>query len=203
MDKPLTIEEKAKIRKDFDNAKPEDRKGKRLKWPFGSWGKVKAAEMKPDQLNVIYLNQKLGIEILQTKIYGGNFLVIREKVYRFAASKVWRYKNYSFVVAKEWDRELVGREDYEAVVSQGAVRTPLNDPVLIKALIQAKLGEKKAMPMNWIWIVALVIGLLVGASFLFKGGGAPADTTGTGATDIPTPTQTASVPETIEVTPNG
>jgi len=167
----MTVEEKAKLRKDYSNAKPEDKKMRKLKWPFKGWQKVKKSEAKPDQINVIYLNQKLGIEILQVKIYGGNFLVVREKVYRFAASKVWRYKNFSFCVAKEWDRELVGREDYEAVVSQGSVRSPLNDPVLIKALILAKLAEKKSVPMNWIWIVVLVIGLLVGASFLFKGGG--------------------------------
>ena len=100
MAKQLTEEEKTKLKAAFNNTKPEEKITRKLKWPFKSWGKVKKAEQKPDQINVIYLNQKLGIEILQTKIYGGNFLVVREKVYRFAASKVWRYKNYSFCVAK-------------------------------------------------------------------------------------------------------
>ena len=122
MDTPITETEKAKLKDDYKKVPVEQRKPKHLKWPFKGWAKAKKAEAKPDQINVIYLNQKLGIEILQTKIYGGNFLVIREKVYRFAASKVWRYKNFSFCVAKEWDRELVGREDYEQVVSQGSVR---------------------------------------------------------------------------------
>ena len=108
MDKPITEQEKEKLKVEYKKADPKDKAHKKIKWPFKGWPKVKKAEQKPDQINVIYLNQKLGIEILQTKIYGGNFLVIREKVYRFAASKVWRYKNFSFCVAKEWDRELVG-----------------------------------------------------------------------------------------------
>jgi hypothetical protein len=171
MDQPITSEEKAKLKEQYSQVSPKDKKPKGIKWPFKNWGKVKAAEKKPDQINVIYLNQKLGIEILQTKIYGGNFLVIREKVYRFAASKVWRYKNFSFCVAKEWDRELVGREDYEEVVSQGSVRSPLNDPVLIKALIQAKLAEKKQAQMSWIiWVILGIIGAAA-AYFIFAGGG--------------------------------
>jgi len=176
MAEPLTSEEKIKLKESIGKAKPEEKITRKLKWPFKNWTKVKKAEAKPDQINVIYLNQKLGIEILQTKIYGGNFLVVREKVYRFAASKVWRYKNFSFCVAKEWDRELVGREDYEAVVSQGSVRSPLNDPVLIKALIQAKLAEKKQVQMNWIiWVILGVIGLAA-AFFIFGGGGGTVDT---------------------------
>ena len=174
MAKPLTVEEKTRLREAFNKAKPEEKKTKKLNWPFKNWMKIKKAEQKPDQINVIYLNQKLGIEILQTKIYGGNFLVVREKVYRFAASKVWRYKNFSFCVAKEWDRELVGREDYESIVGQGSVRSPLNDPVLIKALIQAKLAEKKQVQANWIlWVIIGVIALA--AVFLLFGGGGGAE----------------------------
>jgi len=173
MDQPITPVEKAKLKEDYKKADPKDKKLRKIKWPFKGWNKVKQAEKKPDQINVIYLNQKLGIEIIQTKIYGGNFLVIREKVYRFAASKVWRYKNFSFCVAKEWDRELVGREDYEEVVSQGSVRSPLNDPVLIKALIQAKLAEKKQVQANWvIWVIIGIV--VVAGAFLLFGGGKPA-----------------------------
>lgn len=171
MDKPITTEEKTKLKQDYSKAKPDDKKIKKLQWPFKGWQKVKKAEAKSDQINVIYLNQKLGIEIIQTKIYGGNFLVIREKVYRFAASKVWRYKNFSFCVAKEWDRELVGREDYEEIVSQGSVRSPLNDPVLIKALIQAKLAEKKQVQANWVLWVIIGVVAIAGMFLLFSGGG--------------------------------
>jgi hypothetical protein len=172
---PLTEAEKSQFKEAFAKTKPEEKITRKLKWPFKAWGKVKKAEKKPDQINVIYLNQKLGIEILQTKIYGGNFLVVREKVYRFAASAVWRYKNYSFVIAKEWDRNLVGRSDYDAVVSQGSRRSPMNDPVLIKALIQAKLAEKKQISTNWIiWVILGIIGLAA-AFFIFGGGGNPAD----------------------------
>ena len=175
MKEQITAEEKAKFKEEYKKLNPSEKKTKKIKWPFKGFNKVKKAEAKSDQINVIYLNQKLGIEIIQTKIHGGNFLVIREKVYRFAASKVWRYKNFSFCVAKEWDRELVGREDYEEVVSQGSVRSPLNDPVLIKALVQAKLAEKKQVQTNWlIWVI---IGIVVvgGAILLFGGGGGGAN----------------------------
>ena len=187
-DKPITEEEKAKLREDYKKADQKDKKLKKIKWPFKNWQKVKKAEPKPDQINVIYLNQKLGIEILQTKIYGGGFVVIREMVYRYSAGDVWRYKNFSFIVIKSWDRSPVGRSDYNEVVSQGSVRSPLNDPVLIKALIQAKLAEKKEIKTGWVIWVIVAIAVLGGAFLLFGGGGGtPAPAVNAGVAEVPTP----------------
>jgi hypothetical protein len=111
-----------------------------------------------------------------TKIYGGNFLVIRNHVYRFNPDRVFSFSKYKAVIAREFDRELVGIDDYEElVIKDFASKNPggrvnIDDPVLIKALIAAKLSEKPAMggSAKWIIIALVALGLIVGF-FLLTG----------------------------------
>ena len=61
----------------------------------------------------------------------------------------------------------------------------MNDPVLIKALIQAKLAEKKQQQMNWIiWVILGIIGLAA-AFFIFGGSGGSAPQTDAGVAAPP------------------
>jgi hypothetical protein len=131
---------------------------------------------KSDEILVFLINLKKQIEgPILVKIYGGNFLVIRNHVYRFNPDRVFSFGKYKAVIAREFDRELVGIDDYEDLVVQDFLsknpggRVNIDDPVLIKALIAARLSEKPVMKMGmgkWIIIIAVIIGLVVGFFYL-------------------------------------
>ena len=136
--------------------------------------KMNKSLKKPDMILVFLLNLKKQIEgPLTTKIYGGNFLVIRNHVYRYNPDRVFRFGKYNAVIAREFDRELVGIDDYQELVIKDYVsgnpgrRINTDDPVLIKALIQAKLGEKPQIKSStWIIIALAAVGLIVGFLWL-------------------------------------
>jgi len=121
---------------------------------------------KTDEILVFLLNLKKQIEgPILTKIYGGNFLVIRHRVYRFNPDRVFSFSKYKSVIAREFDRELVGIDDYQEVVMKDFTsanpgsRVNIDDPVLIKALIQAKLGEKPKQKIGG--TKAIIIGIII------------------------------------------
>jgi len=127
---------------------------------------------KADMILVFLLNLKKQIEgPLLVKIYGGNFFVIRSHVYRFNPDKVFSFGKYKAAIAREFDREMVGIEDYEELVAKDfssanpGGRVNIDDPVLIKALIAARLSEKPTTtisPAKWIVIGLILIGVVVG-----------------------------------------
>lgn len=146
---------------------------------FGKRAAMNKSLKKPDFILVFLLNLKKQIEgPILTKLYGGNFLVIRNHVYRFNPDRVFSFSKYKAVIAKEYDRELVGVDDYQELVLKDytsknpGARINVDDPVLIKALIQARLGEKPVTSSSkMIIIILIIIGVAVGAFFLFGGGG--------------------------------
>lgn len=184
----LDIEDKPKIkvkitRQELEQVKKEyaEDKGKNIvrtfKWPWSKKMQMNQSAKKPDEICVFLLNLKRVIEgPIITKIYGGNFLVIRHHVYRFNPERVFTMGKYKAVIAREFDRELVGIQDYEELVRKDyASKTPgervnINDPVLIKAIIQARLSEKQPMAggSKWIIIALVIVGLIVGF-FLLTG----------------------------------
>jgi len=187
----VTKEEYERVRKAYleDNQKPRQK-------PFGKFfGGAKKRNMnkslkKPDQILVFLLNLKKQIEgPLLAKIYGGNFMVIRNHVYRFNPERVFSFAKYKAVIAREFDRELIGIDDYKDLVVNDFIsknpgaRVNIDDPVLIKALIQARLSEKpKAQGgTKWIIIALAVVGLIVGFFLL------TAKKTPTTVTPTPTP----------------
>lgn len=177
----MTKEEYEKVKKEFmeDKEKKEKKKKPNFNKLFG-YGKrsiMKKSLKKPDEVLVFLLNLKKQIEgPILTKVYGGNFMVIRNHVYRFNPDRIFSFSKYKAVIAREFDRELVGIDDYEELVMQDfssqnpGGRVNIDDPVLIKALIAAKLSEKPqaSAGMKWIWIVLAVVGLIVGF-FLLSG----------------------------------
>jgi len=125
---------------------------------------------KPDTVLIFLLNLKKQIEgPLLVKIYGGNFFVIRSHVYRFNPDKVFSFGKYKAGIAKEYDREMVGIDDYEDLVKKDFAsanpggRVNIDDPVLIKALIAARLSEKPKTtitPGKWIFIGIVIIAII-------------------------------------------
>jgi len=116
-------------------------------------------------------------------------MVIRNHVYRFNPERVFSFAKYKAVIAREFDRELIGIDDYKDLVVNDFIsknpgaRVNIDDPVLIKALIQARLSEKpKAQGgTKWIIIALAVVGLIVGFFLL------TAKKTPTTVTPTPTP----------------
>jgi len=170
---PITKKEYDKVKEEYT----EDQKNKvveKKKVKFFKFGKIQQMNKtlkKPDEILVFLLNLKKQIEgPIITKIYGGNFLVIRNHVYRFNPDRVFSFGKYKAVIAREFDRELVGIDDYKELVEKDFAsknpggRVNIDDPVLIKALIAAKLTEKSQTPMNgkWIIIILVIIGLIIG-----------------------------------------
>lgn len=172
----MTREQYDKIKSEYlADQKPKfNQKGNPMRKPgfnqffkMGKRGLMKRSLKTNDQILVFLLNLKKQIEgPILTKIYGGNFLVIRNRVYRFNPDRVFSFGKYKSVIAREFDRELVGVDDYQDVVMQDFAsqnpgsRVNIDDPVLIKALIQAKLGEgdkKKSIG----GVKAIVIGVIV------------------------------------------
>ena len=133
---------------------------------FGKRAIMKKSLKKTDEILVFLLNLKKQIEgPILTRIYGGNFLVIRNRVYRFNPDRVFSFGKYKAEIAREFDRELVGIDDYQEVVMRDfasanpGARVNIDDPVLIKALIQAKLGEKPKTSLGG--TKAIVIGIIL------------------------------------------
>ena len=179
----MTREEYDKVKSEYlaDQQPKFNERGKPIRKPgfnqffkMNKRGLMKKSLKKTDEILVFLLNLKKQIEgPILTKIYGGNFLVIRNRVYRFNPDRVLSFGKYKSVIAREFDRELVGIDDYQEVVMKDFTsenpgsRVNIDDPVLIKALIQAKLGEKPKTNMGakpiiiGIIIVAVVIGFFM------------------------------------------
>jgi len=175
----MTREQYDKVKSEYlaDQNKPDPRvkkPGFNHFFKFGKRALMKKSLKKNDEILVFLLNLKKQIEgPILTKIYGGNFLVIRNRVYRFNPDRVFSFGKYKSVIAREFDRELVGIDDYQEVVMKDfasanpGARVNIDDPVLIKALIQAKLGEKAKMSMGakpiiiGIIIIAVIIGFFM------------------------------------------
>ena len=142
---------------------------------FFKWRKRMAMNKslkKADEVLVFLLNLKKQIEgPILTKIYGGNFMVIRNHVYRYNPDKIFSFGKYKSVIAREFDRELVGVDDYQELIGRDMAsgnpgqRVNINDPVLIKALIAARLSEKPIANTGnakWVILGLLAVGLIIG-----------------------------------------
>lgn len=171
--KDLIAERKEKL------ANPKQ-KEKKFNWNWGTRSELNKGK-KPEMIVALLLNLKGGLEIMPTRIYGGNFLVIRNHIYEFSPRNVHSMNKWKIVIAREWDRKLVGHDDYDEVVladwtSQNpGRRINIDDPVLIKAVILAHLSEKqKEGNSKWLWIVGFGLIGLIAAFFIFGGKSKPA-----------------------------
>jgi hypothetical protein len=195
----ITREEYDKLKKEYTEDQSSPNKKKQPKFnSYFKWGKrrvMNKSMKKSDDILVFLLNLKKQIEgPLLTKIYGGNFMVIRNHVYRFNPDRVFSFGKYKAVIAREFDRELVGINDYEELVVKDFLsknpggRVNIDDPVLIKALIAAKLSEKPGVAggMKWIVIALIIIGVAVGF-FMLTSKKTPAPTNNVNIVNVTTP----------------
>lgn len=169
----ITKEEYAKIKEELAKEQSEPmKKPFKFKWPWAKRSAMNKSVKKNDEILAFILNLKHGFEgPILTKIYGGNFLVIRNRVYRYNPGRVFTMGKYKVVLAREFDRELIGIEDYDNLIAkdEDGNRVNINDPILIKAVLNAHLSEKPAMAASkWIWIALIAVSVIVGF-FLLTG----------------------------------
>lgn len=171
----MTKEQYEKLKADYQHDKvvqPIKQPTFNSHFKFGKRMDMNKSLKQPDTILIFLLNLRKQIEgPLLVKIYGGNFFVIRNHVYRFNPDKVFSFGKYKAGIAKEYDREMVGIDDYEELVQKDFAsknpggRVNIDDPVLIKALIAARLSEKPVTTMSmgkWILIGLVIIGVCVG-----------------------------------------
>ena len=182
----MTREEKELFMKDIDEEKAEKarltvegdvemKKKKKafFKWPAKKRSIMKKGVKKPDHILFFVLNLKKELEgPVLTKIYGGNFIVFRNHVYRYNPSRIFTMGKYKVAIGREYDRELVGIDDYNEVVAEGGNRSNIDDPVLIKAVIMAHLSEKAPVSSSTWIIVGIAVLAAIGA-FIYFGSPSP------------------------------
>ena len=161
--------EKARLNAEGDVQMKKEKKKSFFKWSGKKKSLMRKSVKKPDHILFFVLNLKKELEgPVLTKIYGGNFLVFRNHVYRYNPSKIFTMGKYKVAIGREFDRELVGIDDYEDVVAAGGNRSNIDDPVLIKAVIMAHLSEKTPISSSTWIIVGIAVLAAIGA-FLYFG----------------------------------
>lgn len=168
----ITPEQQVKLKADMEAEKVNPTKLKVFKWPWNKKSKMNKTTKQSDQIIVFMITSKKTLDIKTTKIFSGNFFVINNRVYEFDPSTVLSMGKYKLVVARDYDRKCVSVNDYQELLLKDFAsnnpgnRVNVNDPVLIKALIQARLDERKPIGGNKIWIIVVVIIAII-AGFLW------------------------------------
>jgi hypothetical protein len=150
--------------------KKSETKEKKKQWKYPSkWtSKAKKASKLRDTVLVFYLNIKGEIEQpMLVPIYGGNMVVIRDKVYEVDPRAMWTIriginKIYKVMIIKEIDRRPVSNLDWDDIRRRGDATD--GDEFLIKAALKAQVVQatKKAISKGILIIVGLaVIGFLI------------------------------------------
>lgn len=149
---------------------------KKKPWPIPfKWkSKGKQAEKKKDTILVFFLNIKGEIEQpMVVPIYGGNMIIIRNKIYEVDPRAIWSLKTggwgsktYKCLIVREIDRRPVSNLDLDEVKRRGDSTD--SDEFLIKAALKAQTTQT-IKPMNkTILIIAGIAILALIAYFLLK-----------------------------------
>jgi hypothetical protein len=129
--------------------------------------KAKRAEKKRDAVLVFYLNIKGELEQpMIVPIYGGNMVIIKNKVYEVDPRAFWNMKVgfnriYKLLIIKEIDRRPVSNLDWDDIRIRGDATD--SDEFLIKAALRAQIttAAKKLGRGAIIIIIIAIAALLV------------------------------------------
>jgi hypothetical protein len=140
-------------------------KKKSWKWPHTWKGKAKRATKSRDHVLVFYFTIKGELDTFIVPIYGGNMVIIKNKVYEFDPRAVWTtkigFKWYKLLAIKEIDRRPISNLDLDEIRKRGDSTD--SDEFLIKAALKAQVQTTaKAVSKGLIILIAvLVIGGLL------------------------------------------
>jgi len=152
--------------------KKTETKAKKKPWKFpGSWKqKAKRSQKRRDAVLVFYLNIKGELETpMVVPIYGGNMVIIRNKVYEVDPRAIWNVKagfnkTYKLLIIKEIDRRPVSNLDWDDIRVRGDATD--SDEFLIKAALKAQMTTT-AKQMGKGVIIIIVIAIVAGLVFFF------------------------------------
>lgn len=145
--------------------KDTELKKKIWKWPYSWKSKIKKSSKNRDAVLVFYFTIKGELETFIVPIYGGNMVIIRNKVYEFDPRAVWTtkigFKWYKLLAIKEIDRRPISNLDLDEIRRRGDSTD--SDEFLIKAALKAQVQTAaKAVSRGLIILIAvLVIGGLL------------------------------------------
>jgi len=145
--------------------KDTEKKTKPWKWPYSWKSKIKKSSKNRDAVLVFYFTIKGELETFTVPIYGGNMVIIRNKVYEFDPRAVWTtkigFKWYKLLAIKEIDRRPISNLDLDEIRRRGDSTD--SDEFLIKAALKAQVQTAaKAVSRGLIILIAvLVIGGLL------------------------------------------
>jgi hypothetical protein len=147
--------------------KDTSEKQKKWKWPYGWKIKAKKSSKLKDSVLVFYLTIRGELETVIVPIYGGNMVIIKNKVYEFDPRAVWTtkigMKYYKVLVIKEIDRRPVSNLDLDEIKRRGDSTD--SDEFLIKAALKAQVQTTaKAVGKGIIILIAVIV---IGALLVF------------------------------------
>ncbi len=135
------------------------------RWPYSWKSKIKKASKFKDLVLVFYFTIKGELDTFIVPIYGGNMVIIKNKVYEFDPRAVWTtkigFKWYKLLAIKEIDRRPISNLDLDEIRKRGDSTD--SDEFLIKAALKAQVQTAaKAVNRGLIILIAiLVIGALL------------------------------------------
>ena len=123
-------------------------------------GKIKKSSKNKEAVAVMYFTIKGELELLTVPIYGGNMVIIRNKVYEFDPRAIWTtkigMKFYKILAIKEIDRRPISNLDLDEVRKRGDSTD--SDEFLIKAALKAQVQTTaKAVGKGIIILIAVVV----------------------------------------------
>lgn len=165
------LEKLVEEKKNGEKKKETNKISKKWNWPMTWKGKMNKSSgpNAREKVVVFYLNIKGEIEQpMIVPLYGGNMVIIRNKVYEVDPRAFWitkiGFKTYKILIIKEIDRRPVSNLDYSEIKSRGDATD--SDEFLIKAALRAQ-TQQVAKPINK-WVIIIVVLLILGVvGFLF------------------------------------
>jgi hypothetical protein len=156
-------------KKHSEMKKDTDKRSKPWKWPWKWKANAKQASKKKELVLVFYFTIKGELDTFIVPIYGGNMVIIKNKVYEFDPRAVWTSKIgmkwYKLLAIKEIDRRPISNLDLDEVRRRGDSTD--SDEFLIKAALKAQIQTVGAKAMGKGVIILAVLALVGILVFFF------------------------------------
>lgn len=160
------------VDKEESGEKKKETKTRKKRWKFPrKWiSKAKRSEKRKDAVLIFYLNIKGELEQpMIVPIYGGNMVIIRDKVYEVDPRAFWNVKvgfnrTYKLLIIKEIDRRPVSNLDWDDIRIRGDATD--SDEFLIKAALRAQMTTA-AKQMGKGMILIIILAIIAGLVFFF------------------------------------
>lgn len=133
---------------------------KTWKWPGVFKKRMAQGSKQREKVVVFYLTIRGDIEPMVLPLYGGNMVIVGNKVHEVDPRAFWitkiGFKTYKILILKQIDRRPVSNLDYSEIKKRGDATD--SDEILIKATLLANAQKTASPPINK---TLIVIGILI------------------------------------------